>query len=509
MNAAVNTVALRVDASNEIGTGHFMRCLTLANALQEFGVRTRFVSRHMPQYLQSLLSEKGHEFSLIGNNSSQVPDTDLRHAHWLGTTQLIDSQETRQALSDQDWDWLVVDHYALDERWESVLRSTAKRILVIDDLADRAHNCDVLLDQNFYINMDTRYSVRVSHDCKLLLGPRYALLREEFRNLHDQASCRSGLVKRVLVFFGGVDADNCTSEVIDALAQFSNLDLIVDVVIGSQHPFRKEIEAKCIQHGFFIHVQTTMMADLMAKADLAIGAGGASTWERCCVGLPALVFAIAENQQQLVNDAGSRGLIYGPEMRAGLVTTIETHLTALLDNPSLLRSISRAGLETVDGRGVQRILRAIGCSRVEMRKATKADSQNLFNWRNHISIRSVSRRADLINQSDHEKWFDAVQSDPQRHLLIGIFKNETIGVVRFDVHSNEAEISIYIIPGRQADGLGSELLIAAENWLTEYRPDIVLLKAEVLGGNQASQNLFRINGYQSSSSLHIKKVTHL
>ncbi len=499
-------VAIRVDASNDIGTGHLMRCLTLATGLKKCGAQVRFVSRHMPQHLGDIVNAKGHEFvRFSGIPSAKVTD-DSSYAHWLGVSQAEDAEDTTRALSDQRWDWLVVDHYALDARWEIVLRNAAKRILVIDDIADRPHNCDVLLDQNFYVDMDTRYLDKVSAHCRLLLGPHYALLREEFRKLREQITVRTGLVKRIHVFFGGVDVGNHTTMAIEALANISSHGLQVDVVIGAQHPHREQIESACTDHGFLCHVQTDQMAELMAYADLAVGAGGSASWERCCLGLPALVLSTATNQRRLVEEAALQGLMYAPLVRSDAVLSIELHLKALLDNPSLLQLISRSALDAVDGLGVQRVLRAMESRSIAIREATHADSDALFIWRNHSSIRAVSRTADPIKRPDHEAWLSAVFSDPSRILLIGEYRSEAIGVVRFDARAEEAEVSMYLVPDHQGEGIGPELLLAAERWLAEHRSEVRSIKAEVLDHNKSSHRLFRTCGYQRWSALYTKKV---
>ena len=302
-------VAIRVDASGEIGTGHLMRCLTLADALQKRGAQVRFVGRHMPQHLRDMLVAKGHEFILLSGRPGGGNSDSLSHAHWLGTSQHADAQDTTQVLADQTWDWLIVDHYALDARWECALRRTAKSILVIDDIADRQHDCDALLDQNFYADMDTRYIGKVPSHCKLLLGPRYALLRDGFRQLRKLVKPRSGSVKRVLVFFGGMDTDNCTAQAIEGLARIGSNGLHVDVVIGTQHPYREQIKSACAYHAFGCHVQTDRMAELMAAADLAIGAVGSATWERCSVGLPSIVLVQADNQRKAAADLEAAGVL--------------------------------------------------------------------------------------------------------------------------------------------------------------------------------------------------------
>jgi UDP-2,4-diacetamido-2,4,6-trideoxy-beta-L-altropyranose hydrolase len=357
----VKHIAIRTDASSQIGTGHFMRCLTLAEALKQHGVQIRFISRELPVYLRDMLAEKDMDFTLLADNAQASPIDDLAHSAWLGKSQAQDAQDSIQALADKAWDWLIVDHYALDMRWENALRKTAKQIMVIDDIADRQHDCDVLLDQNFYADMQTRYSGKVPAHCQLLLGPRYALLREEFRHLREQIKPRTGAVKRILVFFGGVDADNYTGLAIKALAEIQLEEVLVDVVIGAQHPCRTEIETSCNAHRFICHVQTDKMAELMAAADLAIGAGGSASWERCCFGLPALLVALAENQIEIAKALDSIGAcIYIGAKDTVNALTIQQELIKLLDIPNQIENISKKACTLVDGIGVSRINQALG-----------------------------------------------------------------------------------------------------------------------------------------------------
>jgi UDP-2,4-diacetamido-2,4,6-trideoxy-beta-L-altropyranose hydrolase len=500
-------IAVRVDASSKIGTGHFMRCLTLADALKERGARTRFLSRYLPEHLCSKLVAQGHEYSLLDMPPIEVSQDELAHAAWLGVSQAQDAADCIQALSDENWDWLVVDHYALDTRWESKLRQVAKNILVIDDIADRQHDCDLLLDQNYYADMGTRYVGKIPAHCQLLLGPRYALLRDEFRMLHEQVSPRSGPVRRVLVFFGGVDADNYTGSAIEALSTTNMTGIQVDVVIGAQHPFREQIVAACAQHGFFWHVQTDKMAELMAAADLAIGAGGSACWERCCLGLPALTFCTADNQRQQVSDAAIQGLLYAPEILGDLKQTIQDHFRSLVENGHLRQFISRNSMQMVNGRSALRIVARMGCSGIEIRIATSDDSEKLFNWRNHPSIRAVSRNAEVIAWHDHQKWFASVLADEKKILLIGQEAGRPIGVVRFDMRNgDEAEVSIYLVPEKLSSGLGRNLLHSAELWLVANHSEINKIQAHVLDENKRSQRLFSEAGYRVESTDYSKRL---
>lgn len=483
-----------------------MRCLTLANALTQCGARIQFVSRCLPPYLQEMLAANGHEFASLDSGPGEAVDGDLAHSAWLGTSQYTDAQASIQALSGQIWDWLIVDHYALDVRWETALRLAARNILVIDDIADRQHDCDVLLDQNYYKDMETRYIGKVSAHCRLLLGPRYALLRDEFRQLREQIKLRTGPVRRLLVFFGGVDADNFTGRAIEALSSLGVEGLYVDVVIGAQHPHREGLESACAAYQFELHVQTSRMAELMAAADLAIGAGGSATWERCCLGVPTIAVATAANQVKQLADAAIEGILYVPEVKDELINVIKRHLSAFLENCYLRRAISRNAMRVVDGRGILRVIQVLGCSRVTIRVANQEDSEHLFKWRNHPAVREASRDSGAIDWEEHQKWLAAVLMSPHRSLLIGQREGVPVGVVRFDVKNDQAEVSIYLVPGINEPGMGRYLLQSAESWLVANWPNLNRLRAHVLGGNARSQRLFLGGGYQVESTCYLKRL---
>jgi UDP-2,4-diacetamido-2,4,6-trideoxy-beta-L-altropyranose hydrolase len=350
-------VAFRVDASYRIGTGHFMRCLTLADGLRRAGAITRFVCRHLPEHLCAKLTESGHEFACLAPEPEPGQIDELAHAAWLGVDQRQDASATLHALSDRRWDWLVVDHYALDRRWEAFIRQVAEHILAIDDIADRQHDCDVLLDQNLHADMETRYSSKVPLHCRLLLGPHYALLREEFRTLRGQVQLRNGPVWRILVFFGGIDAGNFTGRTVRALSEIELGNIHVDVVVGAKHPFRAEMAAACAQHGFEFHVQTERMADLMAVTDLAIGAGGSASWERCALGLPAILIALADNQINIAIALDNRGaaVYLGTADQVGIETLREA-VADLLTNQNRFHELSKRAYSMADGLGVDRVM---------------------------------------------------------------------------------------------------------------------------------------------------------
>jgi len=480
-------VAVRVDASAAMGAGHVMRCLSLADGLRSRGARVSFVSRALPAHLATIVESRGHEvLSLHGSAAA-------------------DAADTARALAGSRYDWLVVDHYGLDARWETALRATAARIVAIDDLADRAHDCDVLLDQNLHADGARRYAGLVPPHCEILVGPQFALLRSEFRAARAASAARAGAVQRVLVSFGGTDPTNETGSAIDALAATCPALAQVDVVIGAGHANRTAIETACLRHGYTCHVQSDRMAELMAAADLAIGAGGVSTWERCCVGLPAVSIAVAPNQLDVVEHAARRGLVYALDAPVS-ASRLALHLRAVADNARLRCRMSQAGLDAVDGLGVDRVVDAMGLDEIQVREAVADDARPLFEWRNHESVRLMSRRPEAVAWADHEAWLRAVGADANRVLLIGEQAGHPVGVVRFDVHDGDAEVSIYRVPASTERGVGARLLRAAERWLAARRPDVLRLTAEVLDDNERSHRLFQSAGYQPRSSTYEKRV---
>lgn len=466
-----------------------MRCLALADAARCGGAQVVFVTRTLPPHLLSMLSDRG--FAAV---TLQRLD------------EAADAEQTSVALAGAEWHWLVVDHYALGERWETLVRRTVPRILAIDDLADRVHDCDVLLDQNVWADMATRYAGKVPARCTQLVGPRYALLREEFARARQTATPRSGPVRRVLVSFGGMDTGDWTSRAIEALAPLRHRFDSVDVVIGAGHRHEVAMTAACGTFGFTCHVQPAAFAALMARADLAVGAGGVSTWERCCVGLPTMTFAVAPNQQAVVEEAARRGLVYAIPESVQTPAALTQHIASVADDQTLRERLSRAGMDAVDGQGTARVLAALDPDAIGMRLATSADEAALLEWRNDETVRRSSRRADPIDADAHHAWLASVLADADRVLLIGERHGESAGVVRFDIAGSHAHVSIYRVPGVVGTGLGGRLLAAAEEWLRARRPDVTTLTADVLESNERSHRLFGSAGYQWRTSRYEKPL---
>ncbi|KAF0996449.1 UDP-2,4-diacetamido-2,4,6-trideoxy-beta-L-altropyranose hydrolase [Geobacillus sp. TFV-3] len=291
-------ILFRVDSSFAIGTGHVMRCLILARMLKEAGCTVYFAMRVGPGDLCDEVEHEGFPVFRLAYDGPVIQEVD---AQW--TMDVI-----RRLL--QPIDWCIVDHYELDRRWEENVKAYVGRVMVIDDLANRPHQCDILLDQNYYQQAQQRYHGLVPSGCRLFLGPQYMLLRPEFDEARRYAPIRNGQVRRLLLFFGGSDPTNETEKALHALKELDFRHLDVDVVVGKANLNRVHIESRCREMGFHYYCQIDYLAELMAKADFSIGAGGAAMWERCFLGLPSAVTVVAENQRQSTEDAAAYGAVW-------------------------------------------------------------------------------------------------------------------------------------------------------------------------------------------------------
>ena len=358
---AVQRVVVRVDASTEMGMGHLMRCLSLARALADDGAKAFFLLRSHAAGLTRLIEGEGHAVGLLSDPEGRpdAPAADgTAHARWLPTTWQKDAEQTTEAIDRiGPVDWLIVDHYALDARWERMLRKRVPRILAIDDIADRDHDCDILLDQNLVLEMEGRYRGHLPPTCRSLLGPAYALLRKEFARQRESLTERSGKVGRILVCYGGSDPGNETAKALSAIKSLSLPWLAVDVAIGLSNPHADSISDICREMPLAeLHCGADNMAELMMRADLAIGAGGVMSWERCCLALPTIAVDIADNQTgALTALAGCGAVVYLGSASSVTVDQIAGTLQSMLDDPARTRAMGEAARSLVDGLGTSRV----------------------------------------------------------------------------------------------------------------------------------------------------------
>jgi UDP-2,4-diacetamido-2,4,6-trideoxy-beta-L-altropyranose hydrolase len=359
----VISVAFRADASISIGTGHIMRCLTLADTLTADGARCRFICREHPGHLIEYIRERGYPVHVLpAQTGSRVQTSDdcrggPPHAHWLGEHWETDAEQTRSILREYRPDWLIVDHYALDARWERALRGSFGKLMVIDDLADRPHACDLLLDQNLGRKAED-YTMLVPESCERLIGPKFALLRPEFAALREYSleRRRKPELKRLLVTMGGVDQPNATGKVLEALRACPLPNgCQITVVMGATAPWLEEVRecARQMPYSTDVVVNVDDMARRMAESDFAIGAAGSTVWERCCLGLPSVVVVLADNQKAIASALQTEGIVCALD-----TADLKERLIAkwsIITNQEYLKRLSRNSASLVDGLGCNRV----------------------------------------------------------------------------------------------------------------------------------------------------------
>lgn len=358
-------IVFRMDASRRIGIGHVMRCLALAEELKRRGARVTFVCRNSFFDIERTIEKRGVDVKVLPAAFSEskiehVPECDSRN-QLFDVPWLQDAEETLAVIGQRKFDWLVVDHYGLDARWHRMLRNNADRLMAIDDLANRFLFCDLLLDQT-YGRQAFDYRQLVPNECNILVGSEYALLRDEFARLRSDALERRKncpVIKEVLVSVGGCDPDNITAQILEGLSLVSwQQSPCVTVVLGAGARHCDQIVKIAQRHPLDVRVNVdeNNMAEVMSNADLAIGSGGTTSWERCAMGLPSLIFEEADNQRlivrQLCETCAAILLTLGP----GFPTELAMNVERLIQNMDSYMSMQRAAAGVCDGEGVHRVV---------------------------------------------------------------------------------------------------------------------------------------------------------
>ena len=497
---------IRTDASNSIGTGHVIRCLTLADALARNGAQVSFICREHEGHLCDLIEKRGYPVHRLPKPIDTAnTDSGLSHAAWLGAHWQQDADQTSACIQSLEPDWLIIDHYGVDYRWERIIRPLVSRIFVIDDLADRDHDCDVLLDQNLFTDMQTRYSGMVPKNCTFLLGPDYALLQPVYADLHDRIPPREGSIQRIFISFGGADSDNLTGRTLTAFLNLKQTDIEIDVVLSENRPHTATIERQITKHPT-IHVYGALptLAPLMGKADIAIGGAGTTTWERLCLGLPAIVITLAENQRPIANGLTEKGLIrYLGHKDEVSVQDIQQALSEQIKY-ELDGNWSIKCRQIVDGRGVDRVcavLTATPDMPLHVRHARLSDEELLFTWANDLITRKNSFSPEPIPEETHRKWFHEKLRNIEGCKLYIVETEDCIplGQVRFERNEEAWKIDYSLAPQFRGRGLARPLLESAMQQLRSLYKG-VLVVGEVKGENVRSQRVFESLGFNAQSN---------
>jgi UDP-2,4-diacetamido-2,4,6-trideoxy-beta-L-altropyranose hydrolase len=495
MNTVSGKVVLRFDAGPALGGGHAIRCLGLAEALTLEGIRCVLVVTQTTLDTLPFLAGKGLEIARIRPNGSlPVPETGLA-------------------------DWLIVDHPDWGHTPNSNGRAAARKIAVISDAPGETLDCDILIDSAPNLSLSS-YAGKVPGACRVLTGPKYALLRASFATLRRQAIARrraSTSAARIFVGFGATDPHNATAMALVALDRGAS-DLTADIVIGSAAPGLKDVQAQAAARNgrFQLHTDCNRVAELMGAADIAIGAAGITSWERCCLGLPTIVVGQADNQKPNCEalQAAEAAVVLGDNREAGVDQVAEA-LSGLLSDKDKRDRLSNNAATMCDGLGARRLTQTLfpetarDGATITMRPATAADSELLFAWQTHPDTRRYFRNPAPPTRCEHEAWIGAKLFDPDCLLNIVEYGDTPAGMLRLDALDRKGggaedahEVSILVDPDRTRLGIGHAALRLGRRLLPFSH-----LHASVHPDNSASRHLFAGAGYIPSGDGYLQTPT--
>jgi len=355
-------VFIRTDASQKIGSGHVMRCLTLAEELRNSGAIIEFITRIHLGNLNQQIKSKGFKLHLLPTSKEIIaPQNLIEYEQWLGVKQKTDAEDTIQLLSGKKLDWLIIDHYALDKVWEDKLRPYTDKIMVIDDLANRSHNCEILLDQTYGRNRSD-YIKWVNNSCKIVLGSNNSLIRPEFSKLRMRALKhreKYNTIKNIMVSMGSMDEKNITLRVLNAISSVNwQIPPEVNIVLTSGAPHLQKIRENVTKYDFKVQllIDVTNMAELMMRSDLAIGGGGTTSWERCTVALPTVLIILAENQQKVGENLAESGAVIMLQDNNLMEDNVRQAIISVIQDKIRYIKMSKNASKVCDGLGAQRVV---------------------------------------------------------------------------------------------------------------------------------------------------------
>lgn len=480
-------IVFRVDASTQIGSGHVMRCLALANTLQRLGHNISFACLDLPGNFIQFLED--NNYSVLKLPFIKCTTTKQGYESWLTRSETRDAQEFLRVCFQADC--AIVDHYGIETTWESLVKEALScKIVAIDDLV-RPHTANLIIDQTL-----SRKAIEYDQMAHSLCGQDYALLSGSFCFHHeralDQSTCSTPF--KVLVSFGAIDEHNFT---LRALEQLSKLDIDITVLLSTRSPHYAAIANFAKRHQRVTHISfTTQMAELMLQHDIAIGAPGTTSWERACLGLPSIIIPIADNQLTMCEKLSELGVVYA--LKPSDLSQLGLSIKRM---EAQWQTVRRKGLAICDGLGAYRSALAIhqqllGSSpNVQLRRATKADARLVYEWQQHPETRRYALNSETPSWTEHSAWFTKKLEKFHDYFYIAEQSNKAVGVVRLDRQTSfQYLISIYVAPSHYGQGIGSQMLTA----INMIHPHI-FIEAVVLEDNKASQRLFEKAGYDRVS----------
>jgi UDP-2,4-diacetamido-2,4,6-trideoxy-beta-L-altropyranose hydrolase len=459
-----------------------MRCFALAQAWRGSGGTAIFVSAEITPALEARLARDGFETARI----SATP----------GTKQ--DAAKSQEIARARNASWMVADGYNFGPAYQRDIQAAGLRLLLLDDYGHAGeYSADLVLNQNLGASADL-YAQREPHT-RLLLGPRYALLREEFLRWHDWERKIPAVARKVLVTLGGSDPDNVTSCVVDALRHRTDVEM--RIVVGGSAPHFDPLSSSVRPPSAVIR-DATNMSELMAWADMAVTAAGTTSWELAFMGLPSLMLVLAENQ---------RGVAAALENANFARTTnpeqVAEDLNDLLSDEELRTKFSKEGRRLVDGQGTRRVVTYLSAASLELHRARPEDCQLIWEWANEPEARAVSLSTEPIPWEVHQKWFASRVSSPLCLFYIATNGPEAqLGQIRYDIKDDTAVVSLSLAREARGRGLGPALI-----WRGSERcfadSSVKLIRAYVKPDNQASIRAFCKAGFSDAGSVEMSGTT--
>ena len=491
-NVKPMTLVIRADAFRSIGTGHVMRCIALGLAWKSYGGNVYFVSHCEGDQLRNRIVKEGFQFIDIHEPHPHPNDIDTISSllHNISTSEYRDKTI------------VVLDGYHFDSYYQKTIKLKGFRLLCIDDYGHAAQYCaDVILNQN--LSADISLYPNCSPNTRFLLGPRYALLRKEFVSYKNWPRVIPSVAKKVLVTMGGTDKDNFTLRIVHALNKISIPDLEVAVILGPANQHKSEIEnaLKISPFNGKLLASVDNMAEAMAWADVAIAAGGSTSWELAFMGLPSLLVILAENQRPIIEKLESTGISInlGWHNKVNL-DTITKAVESIIKDQKVRETMSNKGRSLVNGNGSNKVIKLLIDTHITFRPAHKEDCRLAWKWANDPEIRSASFSTDPISWERHVHWFVEKLNDSDHVFFILLrFDDEPVGQVRYAIIGREAVISMSIAPKFRGHGYGIQGIRMTVEELFRNR-DIDVVRAHIKPDNFKSVKTFTRAGFLEDNS---------